>query len=430
MNNIYWKNGGKKPRVLILGSNFGGLTTARLIRSECKDKVDITVIDKKPYLLFVPNIPLEVLRNENPQTNLQMDFISFLKDDQTNFLQAEVCEIDVISKSVKFIPTERPGAAYENINFDYLVIALGCKLDYNAIKGFGEYGHTLSDTFYGNKLREYLFGGHYKGGPIAIGSARFQMGSKGKPDFIPIMESACEGPTLEVSMGLSSLLEDKKWGGPKNISIFTPGEWVAEDAGIPLVKEFLHMACDEMGMKYVNNTYDIKEVTKDGIEFVNGPSVEAELKIIFPNWAPHNFMKQLPIVDEYGFVITDLHMRNPDYPNIFAVGDCAALTAPKLGGLGDQQARIVAKEIAIAVGAEENEIDRELIYNPVIMCFGDMGHHKAFYLHSNLIYGGNTAIMKMGHMFYAMKIGFKDTYFMTGGKTPGWGIKLTELIGG
>ena len=186
-----------------------------------------------------------------------MDFYKFLKDDGTEFLQAEVKEIDVETNTVTFIPTERPGAASETINYDYIVIALGCKLDYESIKGFGEFGHTLSDSFYGNKLRNYLFGGEYKGGPIAIGSARFQMGSKGKPDFIPIMESACEGPTLEVSMGMSALLEDKKWGNAKNISIFTPGEWVAEDAGVPLVKEFLHMACDQMGMKDVKNKNDI-----------------------------------------------------------------------------------------------------------------------------------------------------------------------------
>ena len=71
MEDIYWNNKTKKPRVLVLGSNFAGLSTARFIREEAKDSVDITVIDRKPYLLFVPNIPLEILRNQDPH-NLQM----------------------------------------------------------------------------------------------------------------------------------------------------------------------------------------------------------------------------------------------------------------------------------------------------------------------------------------------------------------------
>ena len=372
---------------------------------------------------------MEVYADNDPEEKLQMQFYHFLKQDGSTFLQAEVKEIDVDAKSVTITPTERPGAASEKVQYDYLVIALGCKLDYAALPGFAEYGHTVSDTYYGNKLRRYLFGGQYKGGPIAIGTARFQMGTKGRPDWIPNMTSACEGPPLELSLGLSALLEERKWGSAKNITLFTQGEWIAEDAGIPLVKEFLHMAVDQMGMSYVNQTQDIKEITKDGIEFVNGKSVEAELKIVLPNWVAHDFMKQLPIVDEMGFVVTDLYMRNPDHPEILAVGDCAALTAPKLGGIGDQQARIVAQQIAKDMGKLDGE-EKEMKLEPVVMCFGDMGHHKAFYIHSDLIYGGKTGVMKMGHKYFMMKVGFKEAYFMMGGKTPGWGIKLTELLGG
>lgn len=417
-----------KPHVVILGCNFGGLTAARFIRQSAGDAVNITVVDRKSYLAFIPNIPLEVFADKDPAANLHMDFYKFLKSDGSVFLQAEVRDIDIESREVSITPTERPGAATEKVKYDYLVLALGAKLDYAALPGFAEYGHAVSDTYYGNKLRRYLFGGQYKGGPIAVGTARFEMGTRGRPEWIPTMTSACEGPPLEISLGLSSLLEERKWGTAKNITLFTQGEWIAEDAGVPLVKEFLKMAVDGMGMTYRNNTYDIKEITKDGIEFVNGPSVEAELKIVLPNWTAHEFLKKLPIVDEVGFIVTDLKMRNPDYPEIMAVGDCAAITAPKLGGIGDQQARIVAQQIAKDLG-KLNAEDKEMTFAPVVMCFGDMGHDKAFYIHSDLIYGGKTGIMKMGHKYFMMKMGFKEMYFALGGKTPGWGIKLTEMMG-
>ena len=41
-----------KPQVLGLGGNFAGLTTARFIRERCKDAVQITLMDRKPYLAF------------------------------------------------------------------------------------------------------------------------------------------------------------------------------------------------------------------------------------------------------------------------------------------------------------------------------------------------------------------------------------------
>ena len=400
------KSGSGKPNIVILGSNFGGLTAARFIREKCKDKVNITVIDRKPYLIFIPNIPLEVFADHNPVDRLHMPFLKFLKDDGTDFLQAEVKAIDVESKKISIIPIERPGAAPDKISYDYLVIALGAKLDYENLPGFAEYGHTLSDSYYGNKLRHYLFDGHYKGGPVAIGTARSNMGKKGRPDWIPDMTSACEGPPLEISLGLSTLFEERKMGTPKNITLFTQGEWIAEDAGVPLVKKFLQMA-EGMGMSYMPNTIDIKEIHKDGIEFKNGQSLEAELKIVLPNWASHDFLRDLPIVDEQGFIVTDLNMQNPDYPEIYAVGDCAAITAPKLGGIGDLQARIVAQQLAKVMGTLSQD-EKMIEFKPVVMCFGDMGHHKAFYIHSDLIFGGKIGIMKMGHMYYDMKMGFKE----------------------
>ena len=59
-----------KPHILILGCNLAGLTTARFIRQSCRDNVRITVIDRKQYLLFVPNIGIEVLKNRDPDDTI------------------------------------------------------------------------------------------------------------------------------------------------------------------------------------------------------------------------------------------------------------------------------------------------------------------------------------------------------------------------
>jgi sulfide:quinone oxidoreductase len=321
---------------------------------------------------------------------------------------------------------ERPGSPVEHIKYDYLVVALGARLAYDKIEGFGEYGSTLSDTYHGNRLRNYLHGGSYKGGPIVIGSSRFHQGTKGKPDWLPTALAACEGPPLEIGLSLGSWLEDHKLGGPNKITLFTPAPVIAEDAGEEIVGKFLEMA-GNMGYNYVNKTEDIKRLTADGIEFTNGTSLEAEVKIVLPDWQPHSFMKDLPIVDEEGFVITDLTMRNPDYLRIFAAGDAAALTVPKLGTLGDLQARIVALQIAKDLGKVSAEKADEP-FKPAVICMGDMGRDKAFYIHSDVWYGGKTSIMKMGHMIFALKLAFKEMYYRTGGKPSRWGLPLTELL--
>ncbi len=418
--------GERKPRVVVLGGNFAGLTTARFIRAECGDAVEITLIDRKPYLLFVPNIPLEVLADRDPARSLHMPILDPLAKDGTRFLQASVTGLDLAGAAVEYTPSERPGSAPERLGYDYLVVALGARLAYDAIAGFAEHGQTLSDCHYGNKLRRYLHGGGYRGGPIAIGSARFVQGSQGKPAWLPIAEAACEGPVVEAAFSLATWLEEHNLGGARNITLFTPAKVLAEDAGQPIVKELLGIAT-EMGFGYRHDTRDIRRITAEGIEFEQGPSLEAELKIVLPNWQSHAFLRGLPISDEAGFIRTGIDMANPEFPNLYAVGDCAALTVPKIGGHGDQQARVVARQIAHKVGKLSAE-EAGLAFQPQFTCMGDMGGHKAFYMHTDTWYGGSTSVLRMGYRYYELKQAFKQVYFETGGRPPGWGVPLTRFL--
>lgn len=412
-----------QKHVLVLGCNFAGLTVARFIHQKAQDAVKITVIDRKNYINFIPNIPIEVFNDHNPADNLEFSFGKFLKHDRSEFIQAEIDEIDPVNRTVTYTPNERDGSPTEKIGYDYLVIALGAKLAYDRIEGFAEYGHTFSDTYYGNRVREYLYN-DYKGGPIAIGSDRFIQGKSPKLPKIPVAQAACEGPPVELGFSFADWLKRHKMGDAKKITLFTPAKTIAEDAGDKILGQLLPMV-QKMGFGYVNNTVGIKRIYKEGIEFRNGTSLEAEIKVVFPNWEAHGFMKALPIVDDQGFVVTDLYMRNPDFPEVFAVGDAASLTVPKLGAIGHMQAEIVAKVIANETGG--NQLIEPL--SPMVICFGDMGSHRGFYMHTNEWWGGDVSVLKMGYTPYLLKMGFKNMYYTLGGKVPSWGMPLSELIG-
>lgn len=138
-------------------------------------------------------------------------------------------------------------------------------------------------------------------------------------------------------------------------------------------------------------------------------------------------MKGLPISDDQGFIVTDLHMRNPDYPEVFAVGDAASVTVPKLGSLGHLEAEVLAKVIGKEVGGyESNDSIDPLEFK--LICMGDMGGHKGFYMHTDEWWGGDTSILKMGYTPHMLKMGFKTMYYTLGGKIPGWGMPMSELI--
>lgn len=345
----------KKPHVVVLGGNFAGLGSAQKIREYAGNAVDITVIDIKNYLLFIPNIPAEVLENRNPEDTLRMDIPSTLAKDNIQFIQGKVMGLDVDHKIVTYRPSERPGSESHTMPYDYVVVAVGARLAYDKIPGFAEYGDTVSDIYHGNRLRRKLHDGTYKGGPIVIGSAVFHQGNGAEglmpyeKGSVPTALAACEGPTVEMALAMATWLKEHKMGDAKKITITTPAEVIAEDAGEKVVEQLL-AAATSMGFNYVNNTHDIVRLTETHIEFEGGQKLEAEIKIIFPDWVACEFLQGLPISDNRGFVITNLLMRNPKYPEVFAAGDCAAVTVPKLGSIGHQECEIIGGQIAFSVG--------------------------------------------------------------------------------
>lgn len=415
-----------KKKILVLGCNFAGLTFTRYLADIVGDKAQITVIDRKNYVAFIPNIPIEVIENRNPTKTMEFPFVKSLVADGTDFIQAEITNINAKEKTVTFTPNQRPGGASEKIDYDYLVIALGCELAYDDIKGFSEFGHTVTDTYNGNKAREYLHY-HYKGGPIAIGSDRFIQGHSEKiPSIVPQAIAACEGPTVELTFALGDWLKETGKGDNSKITMFSPAEAVVEDAGEKILKFLIPMMTKDMGFGYMNKTEGIKEITKDGIHFLNGEFLESEFKLILPNWRPHKILKNQPFSDSEGFVITDLYMRNPDFKEIYCIGDAASVTMPKIGSLGHAELEVACKSLARDIGAYDGEVD-ELDF--AVTCYGDMGKRKAFYMDTNEWFGGNNSILTTGFMPWSLKMGFKTMYKLTTGKVPKWGVPMGKWLG-
>ncbi|MEJ2436180.1 MAG: hypothetical protein P8Y53_24705 [Pseudolabrys sp.] len=214
---------------------------------------------------------------------------------------------------------------------------------------------------------------------------------------------------MEVMLSLGTWLTEHGRGKPSTVTVFTPADMIAEDAGEDIVHKLLDLA-SQLGFNYVHSANDIKKITADGIE------------------CAQDVVRSLPVADSEGFVVTDLTMRNPKYPNVFAAGDAAAVTVPKLGALGHDEAAIVGRQIAKDVGRMKAEKADEPL-EPEILCIGDMGGRKAFYIHSNTWFGGNVSELHLGRVQHALKNQYKAHVLQRGGgKIPPWGIDAAERI--
>ena len=127
------------PRVLILGGGFAGIGAARALKDV---DVDITLVDEHDYHTFQPllyQVATDLLDNSAVGHPLRDLF-----HDQPNVTvrQAAVTAVDLAKREVRFDDLE-------SIAYDYLVLALGARVNFFGAKGAAEHAfpmYTLPDA--------------------------------------------------------------------------------------------------------------------------------------------------------------------------------------------------------------------------------------------------------------------------------------------
>ncbi len=116
-----------KPRVVILGAGFGGLTAAR----ELRDHADVTVVDRHNFQTFLP------LLYQVASAGLAADHVAHpvraaLRKSGAQFRMGSPITVDHNNKTVKIDSSEV-------LPFDHLIIALGSATADFGVKGVNEF---------------------------------------------------------------------------------------------------------------------------------------------------------------------------------------------------------------------------------------------------------------------------------------------------
>jgi NADH:quinone reductase (non-electrogenic) len=109
----------EKPRVVIVGSGFGGLEAAKKLA--CKD-VQVTVIDRTNYHLFQPLLYQVATAALSPADIAAPVRAVLSKCRNVEVILAEVQSVDVDAKKVKTVDLA--------IDYDYLILATGARHSY------------------------------------------------------------------------------------------------------------------------------------------------------------------------------------------------------------------------------------------------------------------------------------------------------------
>src|SRR4029077_19717661 len=131
-----------RPRVVIAGAGFGGLTCARALQ---RAPVDVLLIDRHNYHLFTPLLyqVASALLDPGEIARPIRELIRPL--DNVDFRQAEVTGADFAARQ---LVTDRGPVSY-----DYLVLATGSRSDYFGNASLAQHAFGLKELDEGLALR-------------------------------------------------------------------------------------------------------------------------------------------------------------------------------------------------------------------------------------------------------------------------------------
>ena len=335
--------------MLVLGGGFGGIGAAKKL---AKAPVDVVVVDRHDYHTFQPLLyQLATGLLEQPAVGHSIRDL-FDKQDNVRVHEDSVVSIDLDAREARF--DELAPQSY-----DYLVLALGAEVNFFGVEGAAEHGfplYTLPDAV---RLKDHVLerweaadrdpslvddgalnvvvvGGGPTGVETAGALAELYNGvfKKDYPDVAP--------GTAKVTLVEAS---------PEIFSMFKPN-----------IQEYAKEALTKRGVE-VSTGEVVASVTPKRVMLKSGDEIPAHTLVWGAGLQGNELVQSLGVELERGNRLgVDEQLRLPSHPEVFVVGDVAAITdakteqvLPQLGSVALQSGEHVGETIRRVVGGKEAE---------------------------------------------------------------------------
>jgi NADH dehydrogenase len=333
-----------RPRVLVLGGGFSGIGAAQKLR---KSDVDVVVVDKHDYHTFQPllyQVATGLL--EQPAVGHPIRDL-FHKQDNVRFHQDQVTAIDLDARTVSF-------AELQPLTYDYLVLGVGAEVNFFGVEGAAEHAfplYTLPDAV---RLKQHILrtwaaadrkpaliddgalnivvvGGGPTGVETAGAVAELYTGLFHK-DYPDIPDEASKIVLVEA--------------GPEIFSMFKPN-----------LREYAKDALEKRGVELMTGKV-VASVAPTRVTLKSGTVLDAHTLVWGAGLQGNALVRSLGLELARGNrIAVDEELRVASHPEVYAVGDIAAITdakteqvLPQLGSValqsGEHAGETIARRVA------------------------------------------------------------------------------------
>lgn len=312
----------KKTKVLILGGGFGGLYTAlHLEKTLARDpQVEVTLVNKENFILFTPMLH-EVAASDLDMTHIVNPIRKLLK--RVRFFDGDVQEIDLANKRVH---VSHGLAAHEHIlEYDHLVLGLGAITNFFNIPGLQERAITMKSLGDAIHLRNNLIEN--------LEEADFECSLGARDHLLTVVVAGGGFAGVETIAGVNDFLRDSIKFYPHlsaaliRVVLVHPGEVILPELGEKLGR-YTQKKLTERQVEIRVKTR-VKGLTADGVELSDGSTIKTKTLVWTAGTSPNPLLVNLPCKKDKGKIIANAFMEVPDWPGVWAVGDCAQIPDPQ-----------------------------------------------------------------------------------------------------
>ena len=272
--------------IVILGAGYAGLTAALGVARRTRRRDDVHIRLVNPDNRFTERLRLHQVASGQELANLQIP--DLLEGSSVKFIKGWVTAVDADNRTVRVDDAQ-------TFHYDTLVYAMGAVADTDAVPGADEHAFTL------NSRRDAEL-------------------------FAATLRASDEGNVVVIGGGLTgveSAAEIAERHPHLRVMLLTNGD-VAAAMG-QKARARLVDGLDRLGVR-VRRYADIVKVLPDAVELSGGERIPT-LAVL---WAagvrvPPLAAKAGLATDDRGRIVTDPTLRSVSHPDVYAVGDAAAV---------------------------------------------------------------------------------------------------------
>jgi len=289
--------------------------------------------------LFTPMLQ-EIASGMLHPSSISIPLRVFSKDSE--FIQAKVSSVDLKNKLVAI--TRKFDGKVKVLDYDYLIIAIGSTTNFFGNKRIEKNSFTIKTIQDAIAIKTHLIN------MMEIADNEENQAIQEKILTVAVVGAGFAG--VEVISELNDFVKDSIKSyyhniDPANVKMIL----VSAKAGIlPELGEGLaqkaYKSLEKAGIRIIPNTKAV-DAGEDFVFLGNGETIPCATLIWTAGVTIDSVITSLECEHNGGRIVVDSYLRMPSYDNVFALGDCAAITDTKTGSLYPPTAQHALRESKI-----------------------------------------------------------------------------------